>query len=111
MCGGVYFVRVGGRSLVGGRGLVRGMSLVRRRLLGEGVSWGGFSSGRSFALTSLFLRLGAVLGPRMGLVGKIDLRDWFCNTGFQCFRMYTRPQTPLHLETPHYAQHIESLLK
>ena len=53
--------------------------------LGEGVSWGGFSC--SFALTSLFLRLGAILWVMMGSVEKIDLRDWFCSTGFQCFRI------------------------
>ena len=60
MCGGVYFVRV----LVGGRGLVRGR-------------------GCSFAINTLFLRLGAILWAMLGLVGKIDLRDWFCSTGFQ----------------------------
>ena len=41
-------------------------------------------SGLSFALTSLFLRLGAVLNATIGLLGSISFRYGLARTGFQC---------------------------
>ena len=51
---------------------------------GDRVPWFGSFRGRNLALTSLFLRLGAVRWAMMGLLGKIDLRDLFFSIGFQC---------------------------
>ena len=44
-------------------------------------------SGFSLALTSFFLRFGAVLCAISGFSGKISLRKGSCRTGFQCLCM------------------------
>ena len=43
----------------------------------RGVPWFGSLSSCGLALTSLFLRLGAVVLANMGLLGKIDLSDLY----------------------------------
>ena len=45
------------------------------------------SIGFSLALTSFFLRLGAVLNAMIGLSWKVCFRRGFCCTGFQCLFM------------------------
>ena len=83
---------VGGGGLVGESSLVGGGSLVEERgLVGRQGSLVWFLSSCGLALTSLFLRLGAVVWANMRLLGKIDLNDLYWSPVFvNYFNPYDR---------------------